>query len=155
MAKTAQVVSIDTNAMAGNFPVTKLTLNQDGKEKTHTVFKKSPIINQVNQLQPGDWVEYGLKQNGQYFNLDTIRKVDKPVGTPVSTPSSGFREDPTKQLEIRRAVALKAAVDITSSVIKKLDEIRTDDICLLAHKFEVYLEKGFPIEEKAAATLDD
>ena len=159
MAKTATVVRVDTNAMQGNYPVTRLTLNDGSKDKDHSIFKKSPLINVVNGLQPGDTVEYGMVQQGKYWNLDSIKKVDAPLFPPQSssfTGNGGGTFGGNKDVDIRRAVALKASIDLYSSLLKNTKEINLDDIMGTAAVLEKkYLEAGYDYEEKVAESLND
>lgn len=122
----ATVIAVDTNAVMttakGNFNVTKLTVTTDkGETKDINIFKNAAYIQTVNGLVKGDNIDIKYVKNGKYWNVDGVTKIAND--TPP-TSDGGPAPSNNKDVEIRRAVALKAAVELVCSMdnIGSLDE---------------------------------
>lgn len=131
----ATIVSVDTNyAMKASngkvFKVIKMDyLNDKGEEKSNNIFPNMPVASKVKALKKGDFVNLKFVKNGQYWNLDDVEPLNSTA--PAAKAGAGSAKDE----DIRRAVALKAAVDMLRGT-----SANAEQICALAVQFIPFLE---------------
>jgi hypothetical protein len=127
---------------------------ENGQEKSTLIFDKSMIVN----VAPGDLVDCDVEQRGKYLNVNSITVLEKagPIqsyATGVNTPlpsSSYSKEDPEKQKNISRAVALDKAVVLVSAFGGKIPlDKAIVDVLSTADTFFKYLTGEDVVQEDA------
>jgi hypothetical protein len=130
----ATVIALDFNAAKGAYKGVAVTVKNEKGVKEHFVFGNSPIAKEIKQLSVGDTVEVGMTQNGKFWNLGSIAKVDASTapaptakGTYPSKPSYGggssdkyqYSEEyiKRKDLSIARQSSVKAAIELVSNML--------------------------------------
>lgn len=157
MAKDAVVVDVNLNATlkAGNgksYKVIAFTYKaEDGKEKTENIFPGSndDLESSLKTLSKGDNVTLGFiknPRNPKYWMLDKVTKSGGS-GSVASTSSPSYQD---KTEDIRRAVALKAAIDLIRDEEGPLNE-KAVNVIRYAYMFMPFLSG----EVETAATLED
>lgn len=158
MFKTeATVIKVDLKGKAGKFPCTDLTVETDKGEKTYKVFKKAPFHSKVEDLKSGSLITLCLEKNDSgYWNIADIEtaKDEKKSAPFISTTKSNENYE-LRDLYIRRQVALKAAVELYSAVIKKVDDIDEGEIIECASLFEDYLREGYVAKNNANDVIEN
>lgn len=152
MNATVKAVRPDVGkrSAAGKFyKVTEFVVDTDKGEKTYNVFSKDPCHNDILRLSPGTNVKLALTQNGQYQNLSGVSVAEASSSAPA--PSGGGSNFAERNLEIRRAVALKAAIELTAAKGGKDVQKMADEALTLCPLFELYLSG----EEIPAADMDE
>jgi hypothetical protein len=155
MAKDAVVVKVDMNAVmkASNgkaYKVIAFTYKDEaGKEKTENIFPGSndALTDVLSTLKEGDNVTLGFvknPRNPKYWMLDKVTPASR------ATPSSTYQGSAEKTEEIRRAVALKAAVDIVSSC-----ELSVEDKAVFAIKYAYMFMPFLSGEIEKTPVVDD
>jgi len=108
------------------YKYTELTIRpvDGGKEKTSRIFPKTTLANLCANVTVGDYIEYQVDDTS-YANLLSFQKCSAPEKDAAPTASAALAgkapyvpyDDSKKSGDIARAVALKAAVDIVSSML--------------------------------------
>lgn len=135
------------------YKYTELTIRpiEGGKEKTSRIFPKTTLANLCATVTIGDYIEYQVDETS-YANLVSFQKIAAPVkdeAAPTGAPAGKAYvpyDDSKKSGDIARAVALKAAVDIVSSMLsnelfKKTSkpELIISETFAIAKAYEDYL----------------
>lgn len=122
--------------------------------------KRQSLISDAKELRDRmATIEYSVSRNGDFTNyrLEGIGKgssLDDELqrGTAGSNgaeaePRTKMRMDPQERAEMRRSVALKAAVEALPHfpALRDKPDLKTSDIVLLSDQFEAYLEKGHDV----------
>jgi hypothetical protein len=153
----AIVKELDHNASIGSYPTIKLVVEncESGKESFYNVFKNlpkggtNPLATQVSELSPGQRVKLNVQKNGKYFNYAGHEVLENAPST-GGNGNNGSRG--SKDEEIRRAVSLKAAVElVAASMTGKSNPKEAAEVAVsIAPIFEPYLESGVNLGELMA-----
>jgi hypothetical protein len=123
-------------------------------KKADLVVAVQGLVGQTAEL------EYTVKQNGSYTNyyLEKVTPVNgaSPQPAAAAAEPTKMAENPQKAAEIRRSVALKAAVDLSPVMLAGdapdgKPNLRVTNIILLSEQLAEYLEKGGDVLSGGAA----